>query len=161
MISRLAVGLVVTLVALPARASDPRPIEIRVDLTDAPRRLFRAHLVIPADPGPLTLYYPKWIPGEHQPSGPAIDLPGLKFGAGDKPVPWTRDDVDLYAFHLTVPDGAGSVEADLEYLVPGDKGGYGAGPAATAKLAILNWYLVTLYPKGRPAHDVPVRARLT
>jgi predicted metalloprotease with PDZ domain len=158
---RPVLGLVTLLLALPARAADPRPIEINVDLTEAPRKLFKAHLVIPAEPGKLTLEYPKWIPGEHQPSGPIIDLSGLKFRAGGKPVPWTRDDVDLYSFHLTVPDGVGSLEADLEYLVPGDKGGYGAGPASTAKLAILNWYLVTLYPKGHPAHDIPVRASLT
>jgi predicted metalloprotease with PDZ domain len=158
---RPVVGLVVLLIALPVRAADPRPIEIQVDLTDAPRKLFKAHLVIPAEPGKLTLYYPKWIPGEHQPSGPIIDLSGLKFRAGGKLVPWTRDDVDLHAFHLTVPDGAGSLEADLEYLIPGDKGGYGAGPASTAKLAILNWYLVTLYPKGQPPRDIPIRASLT
>src|SRR5262249_2504731 len=102
MCSRPVVGLVVLLIALPARAADPRPIEIQVDLTDAPRKLFKAHLVIPAEPGKLTLYYPKWIPGEHQPSGPIIDLSGLKFRAGGKPIRWTRDDVDLYAFHLTV-----------------------------------------------------------
>jgi predicted metalloprotease with PDZ domain len=149
------------LAVLTGRAADPRPIEISVDLTDAPRRLFRAKLVIPAEPGPITLEYPKWIPGEHQPSGPIIDLSGLKFRAGGKVIPWTRDDVDLYAFHLTVPEGAGSLDAELEYLVPGEKGGYGAGPASTAKLAILNWYLVTLYPKGKPAHDILVRANLT
>jgi Peptidase M61 N-terminal domain len=159
---RLALGIaVVLLVAGPGLAADPRPIEISVDLTDAPRKLYRARLVIPAEPGPLTLYYPKWIQGEHQPSGPIIDLSGLKLRAGGKPIPWKRDDIDLYAFHCTVPDGVGSLEADLEYLVPGDKGGYGAGPASTAKLAILNWYLVTLYPKGRPVRDIPVRANLT
>jgi len=132
-----------------------------VDATDAPRKLLRARLVIPAEPGSLTLYYPKWIQGEHQPSGPIIDLSGLKLRAAGKPVEWRRDDVDLYAFHCTVPDGADAVEASLEYLIPGDKGGYGAGPAATAQLAILNWYLVTLYPGGRPVRDVPVRASLT
>jgi predicted metalloprotease with PDZ domain len=147
--------------AFPGRAADPRPIEISVDLTDAPRRLFRAKLVIPAEPGPITLYYPKWIPGEHQPSGPIIDLSGLKFRAGGKVIPWTRDDVDLFAFHMTVPEGAGSLDAELEYLVPGERGGFGAGPASTAKLAIVNWYLVTLYPKGKSPHDIPVRANLT
>jgi predicted metalloprotease with PDZ domain len=160
MASRL-VFVAALLASIPASAADPRPIEISVDLTDAPRKLFRAHLVIPAEPGPLTLYYPKWIPGEHQPSGPIIDLSGVKFRAGDKTITWKRDDVDLHAFHLTVPDGVGSLEADLEYLVPGEKGGFGAGPASTAKLAILNWYLVSMYPKGRPVRDIQVRANLT
>src|SRR5579885_1401538 len=107
-----------SLSAAPLRAADPSPIELAVDATDAPRKLFRARLVIPASPGPLTLYYPKWIPGEHQPSGPIIDLSGLKLRAGGRTIDWRRDDVDLYAFHCTVPGGATSVEATLEYLVP-------------------------------------------
>src|SRR5262249_24373139 len=77
-----------------------------------------------------------------------------------KPLQWRRDDEDLYAFHCTVPTGAKSVEADLEYLIPGDKGGYGAGPATSARLAILNWYLVTLYPAGQPVRELSVRASL-
>ena len=67
--------------ATPIYAAEPRPIEINVDATDAPRKLYRAKLVIPAKPGPLTLLYPKWIQGEHQPSGPIIDLSGLKLTA--------------------------------------------------------------------------------
>src|SRR5262245_47440891 len=149
------------LVAAPLRADEPRPIELTVDATEAPRKLYRAHLVIPAKPGPLTLFYPKWIQGEHQPSGPIIDLSGLKFTAAGKPLTWKRDDIDLYAFHLTVPEGADAVEASLEYLIPGEKGGYGAGPASTARVAILNWYLVTLYPAGRPVREIPIHASLT
>src|SRR5438874_1459212 len=64
-------------------------------------------------------------------------------------------------FPLAAPDGADAVDVALEYLIPGEKGGYGAGPAATARLAILNWYLVTLYPEGRPVRDIPIRASLT
>src|SRR5438477_10142963 len=158
-VGRCRAGLLV--VADLRAAEPPRPIELAVDATEAPRRLFKARLVIPARPGPLTLYYPKWIQGEHQPSGPIIDLSGLTLRAAGKPLPWRRDDLDLYAFHCTVPDGTDAVEASLEYLIPGDKGGYGAGPAATAQLAILNWYLVTLYPEGRPVRDVPVQANLT
>src|SRR5207237_7750564 len=102
---RVLIPAVLILAAAPMRAADPRPIEISVDATDAPRKLYRARLVIPAKPGPLTLNYPKWIQGEHQPSGPVIDLSGLKLTAAGKPVPWRRDDLDLYAFHCTVPGG--------------------------------------------------------
>jgi predicted metalloprotease with PDZ domain len=144
--------------AFPARAAEP--IVLNADLTEAPRRLFKATLKIPVRPGPLTLHYPKWIQGEHQPTGPIADLSGLTVSTGGKPVPWKRDDVELHDFHCTVPEGARALDVSLEYLVPGDKGGFGAGPAATAKLAILNWYLVTLYPleKGRHARDIPVKA---
>jgi predicted metalloprotease with PDZ domain len=154
-----ACSLLALLPGAPLRGGE-RPIEISVDATEAPRKLFRAHLVIPAQPGPLTLFYPKWIQGEHQPSGPINDLAGLKLLASGKPLTWRRDDLDLHAFHCIVPEGADSIEADLEYLVPGDKGGYGAGPATSARLAILNWYLVTLYPQGHPVRDISIRASL-
>src|SRR5438128_1807814 len=57
----------------PASAAAP-PIAIAVDASEAPRKIFHARLVVPAPPGPLTLLYPKWIPGEHGPSGPIADL---------------------------------------------------------------------------------------
>jgi predicted metalloprotease with PDZ domain len=154
------VSFFLIVVAFPVRAAEP--IELNADLTEAPRRLFKATLKIPAKPGALTLHYPKWIQGEHQPTGPISDLSGVTITAGGKPVAWQRDDVELNDFHCTVPDGANAVEVSLEYLVPGDKGGYGAGPAATAKLAILNWYLLTLYPleKGQHVRDIPVKASL-
>src|SRR5689334_3620500 len=123
---RRLLALLVLLAAFPLRAAEP--IELNADLTEAPRRLFKATLKIPAKPGPLTLYYPKWIQGEHQPSGPVLDLSGVKLSAAGRPITWRRDDVDFYAFHCTVPDGANTVDVSLEYLVPGDKGGYGAGP---------------------------------
>jgi len=57
------------------------PITLSVDATDAPRKIFHAQLNIPATPGTLTLLYPKWIPGEHGPTGPIQNLTGLKFSA--------------------------------------------------------------------------------
>lgn len=157
---RNMLGILLVLLPLTLRAAEP--IELNADLTEAPRRLFKATLKIPAKPGRLTLHYPRWIQGEHQPSGPIIDLSGLKISADGKPIAWKRDDLELYDFHITVPDGVNAIDVSLEYLVPGDKGGFGAGPAATAKLAILNWYLLTLYPleKGQHVRDIPVRATL-
>jgi hypothetical protein len=52
-------------------------VTLSVDASDAPRKMFHAQLRIPATPGTLTLYYPKWIPGEHGPTGPITDLTGL------------------------------------------------------------------------------------
>ena len=73
------------LVAISASAA---PITLHVDATGAPSNVFHAHLTIPATPGALTLYYPKWIPGEHSPSGPIIGLTGLKITANGAPVVW-------------------------------------------------------------------------
>jgi predicted metalloprotease with PDZ domain len=143
-----------------AEPASPRPLEIDLDATQAPRRLLRARLVIPAEPGPLTLYYPKWIPGEHAPVGPVADLAGLTLRAAGKPVAWRRDDLDLYALHCTVPDGADRLEATVEYLAPASQDS--STPCAlTARLAMLNWYVVLLYPKGRPVRDLPARASIT
>src|SRR2546421_4246490 len=127
--------------AEPARS---RPIELSVDATEAPRKLLHAQLVIPAAPGPLTLCYPKWIPGEHAPTGPINDLSGLTLRAGGKPLTWQRDDVDLYAFHCTVPDGVDVVEVSLDYLASSATEGFTAAASMTSQLAILNWHLVVL-----------------
>jgi predicted metalloprotease with PDZ domain len=145
-----------------ARADDAaRPIELSVDATDAPRKLLHARLVIPAKPGPLTLYYPKWIQGEHQPNGPINDLSGLKISGGGKPIAWRRDDVDLYAFHCTVPQGVDAIEVALDYLGGAGKDGYSASASMTARLAVLNWHLVLVYPKGAPVREQRFRASLT
>jgi predicted metalloprotease with PDZ domain len=147
------------LLPLTAGAAD-RPIVLTVDATQAPRKLLHARLVIPATPGPMTLYYPKWIPGEHSPSGPINDLSGLEMRAGGKPLTWRRDDVDLYAFHCDVPEGADEVEVSLDYLGSTAKEGYTSGASMTAQLAVLNWNWVVLYPKGRPVREIQVRASL-
>jgi predicted metalloprotease with PDZ domain len=160
-VPRLALA-VVFLLPLPLRAADPpRPIELSVDATEAPRKLLHARLVIPVSPGPLTLYYPKWIPGEHAPTGPITELSGLKLRAGGKAVAWRRDDVDLYAFHCTVPDGADALEATLDYLAPSTRDAFTSGISMTERLAILNWNQVLLYPKGRPVREQTARASLT
>src|SRR5512138_2348079 len=78
------------------------PIRIAVDATEAPRRLFRATLSIPATPGETTLRYAKWIPGEHGPTGPIADLAGIRMSAAGKPVRWERDPLDLFQFRCTV-----------------------------------------------------------
>ena len=60
------------------------PMRLRVDATDAPRRLFHVQMTMPAKPGPLTLLYPEWIPGEHGPTGPIVQ-PGRPESAGRRP----------------------------------------------------------------------------
>jgi predicted metalloprotease with PDZ domain len=126
--------------------AEPAPIKLEVDATDAPRNLLHARLLIPAQPGKLTLRYPKWIPGEHGPTGPINDLVGLKFSAGGKPLDWQRDPDDMFAFHLNVPPGADAVDASLDFLLPA-AGAYSAGVSSTAKLLDLSWNQVLLYPE--------------
>jgi predicted metalloprotease with PDZ domain len=136
------------------------PARLAVDLRDAPRYVFHAQLSLPVKPGPLTLVYPKWIPGEHSPTGPILDLTGLKFTADGKEVAWRRDSVDMFAFHLDIPAGATRLEARLDYLSPAEATGTREHPSATSKLALLNWYLVTLYPQGAKSDDLVYTASL-
>jgi predicted metalloprotease with PDZ domain len=140
-----------------APATLARPMLVEVDLTEAPRRLFHARLVIPVSPGPLTLFYPQWIPGEHMPSGPVADLAGLTLRAGGTVLPWRRDDVDMYALRVDVPAGATQLEVALDFLSPPPSvSGFSAGASATANLAMLNWNQVVLYPEGVDAGSFPV-----
>jgi predicted metalloprotease with PDZ domain len=130
-------------------------VTIAVDATTAPRKIFHASLKIPASPGDLTLYYPKWIPGEHAPDGPVVDLAGLKFSAGGKTLKWRRDLLDGYTIHVEVPAGETEVSAELDFLSPAVfEGGFSAGSSATDKLALISWNQVLLYPKGWKSDDL-------
>ena len=132
----------------------PGPITLSVDATEAARKIFHARMTIPVNPGPLTLVYPKWIPGEHGPTGPIINLAALKFMAGGKTIPWRRDDVEMYAFHLDVPAGVNNLEASLDFLSPTYAGGFTAGASTTSHLAIVTWNQLVLYPDGANISDV-------
>jgi len=136
------------------------PVLLRVDATDAPRRLFHVQMTIPARPGPMTLLYPEWIPGEHMPSGPIVNLVGLKFRAGGQPVAWRRDSVNMYAFHVDVPAAASSLDAAFDFISPPEEGGYSSGSSATSELAVLNWNQLVLYPQGAQPDSLPYQATL-
>src|SRR5713101_2265444 len=137
------------------------PITLSVDATEAPRKFFHARMTMPAAPGPMTLVYPKWIPGEHGPTGPIIDLAGLKISAGGKNIAWRRDDVDMYAFHFDVPAGAKEIEVALDFLSPTFAGGFTAGASTTSHLAIVTWNQLLLYPEGANVSDVTFKANLS
>jgi predicted metalloprotease with PDZ domain len=155
----LAAAAACTAPVRPARAATTPPIRLSVDATEAPRRILHARLEIPVRPGDLTLYYPKWIPGEHGPTGPLVDLAGLRLVAGGRPITWERDAVDMFALHCRVPAGATTLEVALDFLLAGG-GRHSAGSSATARLLVLNWNQVVLYPAGRRVDAIPVAARL-
>ncbi len=134
-------------------------IELALDASDAPRHLLHATLRIPAAPGPLTLFYPKWIPGEHGPTGPIADLVNLRFSAGGQRLPWRRDDVEMYAIHLQVPAGAHAVDVNLDFLTPSG-GKFSGGPSATDALALLSWNQVLLYPLGQSSDSLTYEAKV-
>jgi predicted metalloprotease with PDZ domain len=135
-------------------------IQLHVDLTDAPRNIYHARLRIPAKPGVMTLVFPKWIPGNHRPSGPIGALTGIRMEALGQSLPWERDPVDMYAFHLTVPAGAEELQVSLDAITSQDSAG-ARGPAASSNLLDLNWNAVVLYPQGAKSDAVEFAPSLT
>jgi len=130
-------------------------IQVSVDLSDAPRNIYHTRLTIPAKPGPLTLVYPKWIPGNHRPAGPIANVTGIKMEAAGQALAWQRDSVDMYAFHVDVPAGATEVQVSLDTITNDGSAG-ASGPSATANTLDLNWNQVVLYPQGASSDEVQV-----
>ena len=140
----------------------PAPtVTISVDATDAPRKIFHAHLTIPATPGTLTLYYPKWIPGEHGPTGPIQELAGLRFTGNGQILKWRRDLLDGWTFHVEVPQGVSLVDAAVDYMSPtGREGIYTGGQSATDKMTVISWNTLLLYPEGWTSDELSYQATL-
>ena len=146
--------------AAPAPAAPAQPIRLIVDATHAPEKILHAQVQIPVQPGEVTVVYPKWIPGEHGPTGPITDLTGIQFYAGEQRLTWRRDLVEMYAFHVTVPAGVSTLEARLDLVMPAPPEGFSSGASATTQLLLLSWNQVVLYPQGTDAHHVEVTAAL-
>ncbi len=127
------------------------PILITADLSDAPRKLYHAEIDLPVTAGPLVLTTPKWIPGNHRPTGPVDEITGVVFTANGQPIQWRRDDVDLYEFHLVVPNGVSTIHAHLDCIVT---------RRVSQKLAVLEWEKLLLYPANTPVRDIPVQPSL-
>ena len=152
----------------PATAADivPRPrdmpypgaISLKVDVTDLERHVFTIHEVIPAAPGPLTLLYPEWLPGNHAPRGPIDGLGGLIISANGKRVEWARDPVNIYAFQVQVPAGASRLEVEFQYAAPltAAEGRVNVTP----EIVGLQWNAVVLYPAGYFATRIIVAPEL-
>jgi predicted metalloprotease with PDZ domain len=141
-------------------ATRPGVIRVEVDATQAPQRILHTHLTMPVEPGPLTLLFPEWIPGEHMPDGPINNVVGLKFTAARKALPWRRDLLDMFAFHLTVPAGVTSLDVKFDFLISGVGSGYSSGASSTAYLNDLSWNQVILYPRGFAAKELTYLASL-
>ena len=144
--------LLITAALLAAPGLSQTPIHITADLSDAPRKLYHADIDLPVKPGPIELITPQWIPGTHRPEGPASDIVGVVFTADGKTLPWRRDDVNMYEFHLEVPSGVTRLHAHLDCIVQS---------RASDKLAVLEWEKLMLYPAHIPVRDIPIQPSVT
>ncbi len=131
---------------------------LAVDATHG--KLLHARESISLAPGPHTLLYPKWIPGEHGPTGPVMDVAGLKITSGGSAVPWRRDLEEMYAIHFEIPPGASSVNLEFDFLLPAEKEGFSSGASSSAQLILLSWNQVVLYPSELSPDSLRVSASL-
>ena len=176
--TRLALTLSAALLAVTHAYADPAPvpqpppivapqnrpfpgrIELAVDATDLNRHIFSVTETIPVPSGEaLTLLFPKWLPGNHGPTGPLPSFAGLMIKAGGKDVPWERDTVDMYAFHIAVPPGTASVQVQFQFLSPVEN--KEGRVVTTPNMLDVQWRPEILYPAGYYARDILVHPALT
>jgi len=138
----------------PADTDYPGTLRLAVDATDLDHRVFRVRETIPVTPGPLTLFYPQWLPGNHGPRGPVDKLAGLTISAGGKPLTWSRDTSDVYAFNVVVPEGVPSLDVEFQFLSPQDASQ--GRVVMTPEMLNLQWNTVVLYPAGHYASRITV-----
>ncbi|MEO5829810.1 MAG: peptidase M61 [Rhodanobacter sp.] len=134
----------------------PGTITLHVDASDTVQGIFRVHETIPVRAGPLTLLYPQWIPGDHSPTGPIAMLAGLKLTANGKPMLWKRDEYNVFAFHLDVPAGVTSLEAEFQYMSPRN-GGF----EITDRMMDMEWSKMSLYPAGHSSRAITFAPSVT
>jgi predicted metalloprotease with PDZ domain len=135
----------------------PGTIQLTVDASDVTRGIFNVHEHIPVPAaGDFVLLYPKWLPGHHSPSGQINKIAGFKATAGDRALPWVRDTLDVYAFHVTVPQGVKAIDVDFQYLSPtaGNQGRI----VMTPDMSSIEWIANSVYPAGYYTRDIPVQA---
>jgi predicted metalloprotease with PDZ domain len=149
----IAVMLLLKTWGITTFAQNTVSIKLSVDATDAPRNILHARLIIPVKPGPFTLFYPKWIPGEHTPTGTINDLVGLRLSAGGNIIAWRRDDVEMFAFHCDIPPGISTLEVAFDDVSQ-------PGTTMTSQLARIKWNRLILYPEGMSSEVVRVTASL-
>jgi predicted metalloprotease with PDZ domain len=130
-----------------------------VDAADAPRRIFHVRLQMPIAAGPITLLYPQWIPGEHAPDGPVMQIAGLEIHAAGRAVAWRRDSVNMYAFRVEAPPEASELDIAFDFLAA-PEGQFTAGSSTTTELAVLSWNQFVFYPQGADADRLPYQATL-
>ncbi len=152
--------LVTAASAQPTLSTAPYPGEmsLRVDATNLDHKVLRVQQMVPVKPGPLTLYYPRWLPGTHAPSNDVTLLAGLKISVGGQPVPWKRDPLDTHAFQLEVPAGANTLTVDFEHLGPLTP--LTGRVTVTREMLNLQWNSVVLYPAGYMARQISVKPTL-
>jgi len=138
----------------------PGTIKLHVDATDLQRRIFRVKETIPvAQAGDFVLLYPKWLPGNHSPSGQISKVAGLVVTANGKRLEWVRDTLDVFAFHIPVPQGVHSIDVEFMFLAPTEQNQ--GRTLMTPDMASIEWIATSLYPAGYYVRNIMVEPTVT
>ncbi|MFM9935819.1 MAG: M61 family metallopeptidase [Novosphingobium sp.] len=156
----MAVPIIETIPAAEDKAY-PGTIVLNIDASDTTTGAYRVSETIPVVAGTskLTLLYPKWLPGNHGPEGPIAELVDIRFFAGGQPLTWTRDPVDVYAFHIDVPAGSGEVVAKFIHTSPLRESE--GRITMTREMLNLQWEKMSLYPAGYYVRQLKVKPTVT
>jgi len=143
-------------IVAPVDTPYPGTISLLVDVTNITDRVQNVHETIPMKGRNITLLYPEWLPGTHSPSNPVAELAGLVITANGKRIPWLRDRVNMYAFHVEAPQDATTLDLNFQYLAPLDpKRG-----RVSSKFADVTWNSVLLYPAGYFSRNIKFETTL-
>lgn len=132
--------IVITTLANSAPAQNPSvpTMTLTVDETEASRRIAFVHEEIHVRAGAVALAYPRWIPGEHGPTGPIQQFAALRIHSGNATLPWTRDPDDINTIHVDVPRGADRITVDFDALMVN---------TISDHQLLLAWNTAVLYPR--------------
>jgi predicted metalloprotease with PDZ domain len=158
LVARLCCITLVSLAALPAFAAD---FTVAVDARETARGLLHVTQSFPARAGTMAFSYPRWIPGEHGPTGPNMDVAGLVIRANGQALAWTRDAVDMNTVRVTVPTGAKDVSLAFDFLLDNGTEGFTSAACSTPNLLLLSWNEVAFYPAGGKSDALTCKASLT
>ncbi|WP_313009075.1 peptidase M61 [Brevundimonas vesicularis] len=134
----------------------PGVITLDVDATNLAQHIFAVKETIPvAQAGPMTLFFPEWLPGNHGPVGPIAQLAGIEITANGQRVQWVRDTLHPFAYHVVVPAGATALDITLQHLSPttGNQGRI----TMTPEMLNIQWEKMLLYPAGHWSRNITVQ----
>ena len=135
----------------------PGTIQLTVDASDVTRAIFKVHEHVPVSgPGDFVMLYPEWLPGTHSPSGQINKVASFRASANGQELKWVRDNIDVYAFHVDVPQGVSAIDVDFQYLSP--TAGNQGRVVATPDMASIEWIANSMYPAGYYVRDIPIQA---
>ena len=125
-------------IATPKDVDYPGTIQLTVDASDVARAIIKVHEHVPVSGADdFVMLYPKWLPGNHSPTGQINKVAGFHATANGHELKWVRDDLDVYAFHIAVPQGVTAVDIDFQYLSPTDRNQ--GRVVATPDLVSIEW----------------------